>query len=83
MFLPADAGVPFTLFLNPQAGRALSRDQLQQRVWGIPHRHRDRTVDVCVRKLRDKIDRRAAGHTYIQTHYGVGYRFDAVPKSGD
>jgi hypothetical protein len=26
MFLPADAGVPFTLFLNPQAGRALSRD---------------------------------------------------------
>ena len=51
-------------------------------MWGIPHRHRDRTVDVCVRKLRDKIDRRAAGHTYIQTHYGVGYRFDAVPKPG-
>ena len=51
-------------------------------MWGIPHRHRDRTVDVCVRKLRDKIDRRADGHTYIQTHYGVGYRFDAVPKPG-
>jgi DNA-binding response OmpR family regulator len=68
--------------LAGERGRALSRDQLQQRVWGIPHRHRDRTVDVCVRKLRDKIDRRAVGHTYIQTHYGVGYRFDAVPKPG-
>ena len=66
--------------LAGESGRALTRDQLQQRVWGIPHRHRDRTVDVCVRKLRDKIDRRPGAYTYIQTHYGVGYRFDAVPK---
>ena len=61
-------------------GTALSRDRIQQRVWGTPYRHRDRTVDVCVRKLREKIDRRAAGHTYIHTHPGVGYRFEAVPK---
>jgi DNA-binding response OmpR family regulator len=66
--------------LAGERGRALSRDQLQQRVWGIPYRHRDRTVDVCVRKLRDKIDRRSRAHTFIQTHYGVGYRFDAVAK---
>jgi DNA-binding response OmpR family regulator len=53
-------------------------------VWGIPNRHRDRTVDVCVRKLRDKIDRRPGAYTYIQTHYGVGYRFDPLPKpTGD
>jgi DNA-binding response OmpR family regulator len=76
----SDVGLLYVL--AGERGRALSRDQLQQRVWGIPHRHRDRTVDVCVRKLRDKIDRRAVGHTYIQTHYGVGYRFDAVPKPG-
>ena len=80
-----DAGLTPTEFrllyvLASERGRALSRDQLQQRVWGIPHRHRDRTVDVCVRKLRDKIDRRSTRYTYIQTHYGVGYRFDAVPK---
>jgi DNA-binding response OmpR family regulator len=67
--------------LAGEQGRALSRDQLQQRVWGIPYRHRDRTVDVCVRKLRDKIDRRSSAHTFIQTHYGVGYRFDAVAKA--
>ncbi|MDT4996823.1 MAG: two-component system, OmpR family, phosphate regulon response regulator PhoB, partial [Pseudonocardiales bacterium] len=81
-----DVGLTATEFrllyvLASEYGRALTRDQLQQRVWGIPHRHRDRTVDVCVRKLRDKIDRRAGPFTYIQTHYGVGYRFAAVAKA--
>jgi len=33
-----------------------------------------------VRKLRDKIDRRASVHTFIQTRFGVGYRFDPEPK---
>lgn len=81
-----DAGLTPTEFrllyvLASEQGRALSRDQLQQRVWGVPHRHRDRSVDVCVRKLREKLDRRSQSHTYIQTHYGVGYRFDAVAKT--
>ena len=65
--------------LAAECGRALTRDQLQQRVWGMPHRPRDRSVDVCVRKLREKLDRRSTGYSYIHTHYGVGYRFDAVP----
>jgi DNA-binding response OmpR family regulator len=67
--------------LAAEQGRALTRDQLQQRVWGTPYRHRDRTVDVCVRKLRAKLDRRSPTHTYIQTHYSVGYRFDPTPKA--
>jgi two-component system, OmpR family, response regulator ResD len=62
--------------LASERGRALTRDQLQQRVWGVPYRPRDRSVDVCVRKLRGKLDRRSTGYTYIHTHYGVGYRFD-------
>ena len=62
--------------LASERGRALTRDQLQQRVWGVPYRPRDRSVDVCVRKLRGKLDRRATGYIYIHTHYGVGYRFD-------
>ena len=61
-------------------GRALSRDELLQRVWNVPYRHRDRTVDVCVRKLRDKLDRKSTTHDYIHTHYGVGYRFGAVQR---
>ncbi len=82
----ADAGLTPTEFrllyvLASEQGRALSRDQLQQRVWGTPHRHRDRTVDVCVRKLRDKLDRRSPTVTYIQTHYGVGYRFEPLARS--
>ncbi len=42
--------------------------------------HRDRTVDVFVRKLREKIDRRAPNHTFIHTRYGVGYKLEALPK---
>jgi DNA-binding response OmpR family regulator len=62
--------------LASERGRVLSRDQLQQRVWGTPHRPRDRSVDVCIRKLREKLDQRSPTHSYIHTHYGVGYRFD-------
>jgi DNA-binding response OmpR family regulator len=40
-------------------------------------------VDVCVRKLREKLDQRSTSHTYIHTHYGVGYRFDAEPRDGE
>jgi hypothetical protein len=63
-----------------ESGRVLTRDQLRQRVWGVPQRKRDRSVDVCVRKLRSKIDLRSPTHIYIHTHPGVGYRFDPVPR---
>ena len=63
-------------------GRVLSRDELHQRVWDTPYRHRDRTVDVFVRKLREKLDRRSR-FAYVHTHYGVGYRFTAEPRAHD
>jgi len=66
--------------LTAETGRVLTRDQLRQRVWGVPQRKRDRSVDVCVRKLRSKIDLRSRTHVYIHTHPGVGYRFDPVPR---
>ena len=43
--------------------------------------HRDRTVDVFVRKLREKVDRRAPKHTFIQTRFAVGYKLEPQPKS--
>ena len=61
-------------------GRVLTRDELLQRVWGRRASHRDRTVDVFVRKLREKVDSRASQHTFIQTRYGVGYKLDPAPK---
>jgi two-component system phosphate regulon response regulator PhoB len=61
-------------------GRVTTRDELLQKLWGRRESHRDRTVDVFVRRLRDKIDKKASRHTFIQTRYGVGYRLEAVPK---
>src|SRR5213595_2909530 len=63
-----------------ERGRVVTRDELLQKLWGRRETHRDRTVDVFVRRLREKVDRRASRHTFIQTRYGVGYRLDAVPK---
>jgi DNA-binding response OmpR family regulator len=66
--------------LAREQGRVLTRDELLQRVWGRRATHRDRTVDVFVRKLREKVDRRASNHTFIHTRYGVGYKLEAEPK---
>src|SRR5512132_1044346 len=63
-----------------EQGRVLTRDELLQRVWGRRASHRDRTVDVFVRKLREKIDAHAPRHTFLQTRYGVGYKLEAEPK---
>ena len=64
-----------------EQGRVLTRDELLQRVWGRRATHRDRTVDVFVRKLREKIDHRSSSHTFLQTRYGVGYKLEAEPKA--
>ena len=57
-----------------------TRDELLQKIWGRRETHRDRTVDVFVRRLRDKIDRIAPSHTFIQTRYGVGYKLEPIAK---
>lgn len=63
-----------------EAGRVVSRDELLQRVWGRRMSPRDRTVDVFVRKLREKIDGRSEASIFLHTRYGVGYKLDRVPK---
>jgi DNA-binding response OmpR family regulator len=63
-----------------EKGRVVSRDELLQRLWGRRETHRDRTVDVFVKKLREKLDLPGARHTFIQTRYGVGYKFEALAK---
>ena len=80
-----DAGLTPTEFrllyaLALEGGRVVSRDELLQRVWGRRETHRDRTVDVFVRRLRKKIDAIASRHTFIQTRFGVGYKLEAEPK---
>jgi DNA-binding winged helix-turn-helix (wHTH) protein len=43
--------------------------------------HGDRSVDVFIRKLRQKLEKRSPDWEYIHTHFGVGYRFDPEPSA--
>ena len=60
-------------------GRVLERDDIYQRVWGYTMARGDRSVDVFVRKLRQKLERVSPRWRYVHTHFGVGYRFAAEP----
>ena len=63
-------------------GQVLEREAIYQRVWGYAMAHGDRSVDVFIRKLRQKLERLSPGWSYIHTHFGVGYRFDPEPADG-
>jgi DNA-binding response OmpR family regulator len=60
-------------------GQVVEREEIYQRVWGYAMAHGDRSVDVFVRKLRQKLERHSPGWKYIHTHFGIGYRFAAEP----
>jgi two-component system, OmpR family, alkaline phosphatase synthesis response regulator PhoP len=62
-----------TLVREP--GRAFSRLELLERVFGYDYEGLERTVDVHVMNLRKKIERDPAQPAYILTVYGVGYKF--------
>jgi DNA-binding response OmpR family regulator len=63
-------------------GRVLEREEIYQRVWGYAMARGDRSVDVFVRKLRQKLEKCSPDWRYIHTHFGVGYRFSAEPVDG-
>lgn len=63
--------------LGESEGTVLERETIYQRVWGYSMAHGDRSVDVFIRKLRHKLERRSPNYSYIHTHFGVGYRFAA------
>jgi DNA-binding response OmpR family regulator len=64
-------------------GKVLEREEIYQQVWGYSMAHGDRSVDVFVRKLRQKLEAASPDWRYIHTHFGVGYRFDPEPKARD
>jgi DNA-binding response OmpR family regulator len=63
-------------------GRVLEREDIYQRVWGYTMVRGDRSVDVFVRKLRQKLDALSPEWRYVHTHFGVGYRFAAERADG-
>ncbi len=57
-------------------GRAFSREQLLDDVWGRQHYVTPRTVDVHVRRLRERIEEQPDSPRYLTTVRGFGYRFE-------
>jgi DNA-binding response OmpR family regulator len=63
-------------------GKVLQREEIYQAVWGYAMAHGDRSVDVFVRKVRQKLEKVSPDWNYIHTHFGVGYRFDPERADG-
>ena len=62
-------------FLARHPGQVFTRAQLLEHVWGYDYVGDSRTVDVHVRSLRTKLGDRADSPRWIETVWGVGYRF--------
>jgi DNA-binding response OmpR family regulator len=61
-------------------GKVLTREEIYEQVWGYRMAHGDRSVDVFVRKVRQKLELASPAWTYIHTHFGLGYRFEPEPR---
>jgi DNA-binding response OmpR family regulator len=64
--------------LSEAQGRVIPRERIYERVWGYAMVRGDRSVDVFVRKLRRKLEAASPTWRYLHTHFGVGYRFEAL-----
>lgn len=69
-------------FLAQHPGEVFSREQLLEKVWGYEYFGDVRTVDVTVRRTREKLEDESRGfnYKYILTKRGVGYYFDRNPN---
>jgi DNA-binding response OmpR family regulator len=61
------------MMLAANAGRVMPRDYLLEKIWNYGKGIRTRTLDVHIRRLRRKLGK--MGDRYIETVFGVGYRF--------
>jgi DNA-binding response OmpR family regulator len=68
--------------LSDLGGQVIPREEIYERVWGYAMVHGDRSVDVFVRKLRQKLEKVSPDWRYIHTHFGIGYRFDPEHVDG-
>src|SRR5215475_341475 len=62
-------------YLASHPGMVFSRDQLLDSVWGNERSVTPRSVDVYIRRIREKVELEPQEPLYIQTIHGVGYRF--------
>ena len=64
-------------FLASNCNRVFTRDQLLDKVWGFDYLGDSRTVDVHVKRLRDKLEG-LSDKWALKTVWGVGYKFDVM-----
>lgn len=64
------------VYLVENAGLVLSYQQILDRIWGWEYRDNVDYVHVYISQLRRKVERDPKNPVYIQTEYGVGYRFE-------
>jgi two-component system alkaline phosphatase synthesis response regulator PhoP len=62
-------------YMASHPGMVFSRDQLLDSVWGNDRTVTPRSVDVYIRRIREKIESKPQQPAYVQTIHGVGYRF--------
>jgi len=67
-------------FLAMHCGQIFSRETLLEKVWGYEYFGDVRTVDVTIRRVREKLERDPASAEYILTKRGVGYYFNKLDK---
>lgn len=65
-------------FLALNCGQIFSRESLLEKVWGYEYYGDVRTVDVTIRRLREKLEKDPSCPEYIMTKRGVGYYFNKV-----
>jgi DNA-binding response OmpR family regulator len=64
------------LFLTLNPNRVFSKDNLFEKIWGLDSNGDTATVTVYISKLREKIEADPSNPQYIETIWGVGYRFN-------
>ncbi len=64
------------LYLVQNKGRVFSRNQLLDAVWGYSHDGYEHTINTHINRLRNKLKRSGDKADFIQTVWGVGYKFD-------
>ena len=62
-------------YLAEQENQVFSREQLLEEVWGYEYYGDIRTVDVTIRRLREKVEDDPSEPKYIRTKRGIGYYF--------
>ena len=69
-------------FLASNCNRVFTRDQLLDKVWGFDYLGDSRTVDVHVKRLREKLEG-VSDKWELKTVWGVGYKFEVFPQNAE